>query len=191
MKLMVHNFTIYELKTNDGFCFIWHEGSGGVTSNEYTSIITNFLREHVVEDLTEGQTIILYSDGCTSQNRNNTLPNALLTLSAEHKITIEQKYLEKGHTQMEADSIHSLIQRKLKNATINVPAEYIKICQNARRNPSPYKVEYLGHEFFKDFSKLKRLSSIHPGFKVGDPVVTDLRCLKYNQDGSSVQTKTH
>lgn len=183
MKLMVHNFTIYDIKTNNGYCFIWHEGAGGVTSNEYTSIISYFLIDNVLKDIDEGQKIIFYSDGCTSQNRNCNLSSALLNIAKQHNVVIEQKYLEKGHTQMPADSMHSLIERKLKNTTINVPADYISVCLNARRNPRPYYVKYLGFDFFKDFEKNKLLNSIRPGYKVGDPVVTDLRCIKYNPDG--------
>jgi len=37
--------------------------------------------------------------------------------------------------------------------------------------------------FFKNFSALKYYTSIRPGSKLGDPVVTDIRVLKYTQDG--------
>lgn len=85
MKLMVHNFTIYDVKTHEGYCFIWHEAAGGVTSNEYSSIIIHFLKKYVFETLSEGQKIILFSDGCTSQNRNATLSNSLLCSAIEKK----------------------------------------------------------------------------------------------------------
>lgn len=42
-KLMVHNFTIYNMKTRDGYCFIWHEAAGGGSSNEFASILCFFL----------------------------------------------------------------------------------------------------------------------------------------------------
>ena len=58
--------------------------------------------------------IAIYSDGCGSQNRNVTLSNALSTLARDKGITIAQNYLEKGHTQMECDSVHSVIERKKK-----------------------------------------------------------------------------
>lgn len=147
MKLMVHNFTIYNLKPKAEYCFIWHEASGGVSANEYSSIICFFIEHHVLGDLNEGQNVVLYSDGCTSQNRNSTLSSALLHLTKTHKVTIEQKYLEKGHMQMEADSMHSCIKRKLKNTIINVPADYENVCLFARRNPSPYVVKYLNYDF--------------------------------------------
>lgn len=62
----------------------------------------------------------------------------------KHKnIAIEQKILEVGHTQMEADSMHSTIERHLKNKVINVPAEYISIAKQARKCPAPYNTKYL------------------------------------------------
>lgn len=41
---------------------------------------------------------------------------------------------------MEADSVHSQIQRKVGNLTINVPADYVLAMKKARRNPEPYSV---------------------------------------------------
>ncbi|CAH4034442.1 unnamed protein product [Pieris brassicae] len=38
--------------------------------------------------------------------------------------------------------------------------------------------------FFKKYSSQPYFSSIRPGNKVGDPQVTDIRCLKYEPDGS-------
>lgn len=57
---------------------------------------------------------ILWSDGCCYQNKNAVLSSALWKFAEDHKISIEQKYLTKGHTQMECDSVHSSIERKLK-----------------------------------------------------------------------------
>lgn len=109
----------------------------------------------------------------------------------KYGVTIEQKYLEKGHTQMEADSMHSCIERKLRNVSINVPAEYVGVCLHARQNPRPYIVKYLTFEFFKDFDKLKFFTSIRPGRKIGDPTVTDLRAIMYKPDGQVLYKLRH
>ena len=69
---------------------------------------------------------------------NVTVTNALLNVAINCKITIEQKYLEVGHTQMEGDSMHSTIERHLKDKSINVPAEYYSICRKARKKPQNY-----------------------------------------------------
>lgn len=182
-KLVVHNFTIFDLHTKEGYCFVWHEGEGELTSNCFSSIICQFLIAEVIPNLNGDQKIILISDGCPAQNRNFILSNALLNLSVTQQICIEQKYLEKGHTQMECDSMHSTIERYLKGRNINVPADIVAACKYARKYPKPYNVDYLNHTNFKNFGAIKLVKSIRPGFKVGDPTVNDIRALRYNING--------
>lgn len=64
------------------------------------------------------------------------MANALLNLAMIYGVTIEQKFLEVGHTQMEADSVHSTIERCIRKRTIYVPADYEEICNKARKKPS-------------------------------------------------------
>lgn len=65
--------------------------------------------------------IVIYSDGCTAQNRNCVLVNALLYLSEKRSIFITQKFLVKGHTKMECDHVHSTIEMALKNKEMYDP----------------------------------------------------------------------
>lgn len=179
-KLIVHNFTVYNLQTKEGFCFLWNEAEGQTTAQEFSSILIYFLEDKVVSKAKEsGKKIIIFSDGCTSQNRNSVLSNALLHFASVNNVTIMQKYLTKGHTQMEVDSMHSSIERVLKRTKIHLPADYIEVCRSARRNPFPYEVEYLKHGFFRNFSTLNYFPSIRPGRLVGDPTVMDIKALKY------------
>ncbi|KAG8254785.1 hypothetical protein J6590_108141, partial [Homalodisca vitripennis] len=60
------------------------------------------------------------------QNKNAILSNALLHLSMESNVVIEQKWLVKGHTQMECDSVHSKIESLLQpsyNALLHLSME--------------------------------------------------------------------
>lgn len=176
-KLCVHNFCLYNLNNKDGFCYIWNETEGGVNAEEFATICADFITKKVLPTIDRNSDekdikIILYSDGCTYQNRNVTMSNALLNIAMLEKITIEQKYLEVGHTQMEADSMHSTIERHLRNKIINVPAEYYTICRGARKNPERYDVTYLNHTFFKNFNNVGFLKSIRPGKKKGDSKVS-------------------
>lgn len=61
-KLVVHNFTIYNLKTNDGYCFIWNESEGQISANEFPCIIYYFIK--TLANVKQGEEIILNSDGC-------------------------------------------------------------------------------------------------------------------------------
>ncbi|CAH1987326.1 unnamed protein product [Acanthoscelides obtectus] len=180
-KLKVHNQTFFNLNNKDVSCYLWHEGNGGLDSDVFVSILVKFLNEEIERQ--SPKVIILWSDGCTYQNRNVNLSNGLLEIAMEKNIIIEQKYLEVGHTQMEVDSVHSVIERKLgRRNDIAVPADYNKIIRAARQNPSPYKVVSL---HFNDFLQYKKgmYSQIRPGSKKGDPCVTDICALQYLPEG--------
>ena len=90
------------------------------------------------------------------------------------KKVVTQKFLEKGHTQMECDSVHSVIERHLRNQDIYVLAEYVALMKRARSKPSPYQVRYVDHNFFQDFTKRRLCKSIRPGIKPGDLTVHDV-----------------
>lgn len=66
------------------------------------------------------QELIIWSDGCCYQNKNSTPSNMYLYLSCEMKTIITQKYLVSGHTMMECDEMHSLIERIL-SVTYTIP----------------------------------------------------------------------
>lgn len=145
---------------------MWNESVGGLNANEFTTIIAHFVDDQLVT-LDDDRKIVLYSDGCCYQNRNATLSNSLLNVAKLRNITIEQKYLVKGHTHMEVDSVHSQIKRQVRNKIFNVPADYWLALKNARRNPFPYVVEYLEHSFSKTMKvHLKPLSLSDLGRKL-------------------------
>lgn len=166
--------------TGQADCYIWHEGAGGVNSSDFTSIILDYIDQNCTPDT---KTVIIFSDGFGYQNRNVTLSNALLTFAKNKKLAIFQYYLEKGHTQMECDSIHVFIERKLKNREVYVPGWFVQLCKSAKLK-DPYKVHYISFDFFKKYSVLNNYTSIRPGNTTQDPKVTDIRCLAYKVDGS-------
>ena len=82
------------------------------------------------------------------------MSNALAYLAKQKGITIVQKFLEKGHTQMECDSMHATIEKRLRNRQIYTPGGYVEVCGSARQKPKPYVVKYFDHTFFKSYDKL-------------------------------------
>lgn len=178
-KLACHNFTIHEMDNHNVSCYLWHESEGELSANSFASCVSDFI-DKLDDNVKE---LVIYSDGCTYQNRNVTLSNTLLNKACSKNITIIHKYLEKGHTQMECDSVHSTIENKIRNKPIYCPQNYVDYIKEARQN-QPYEVMYLSHDFFKNYSSLNYYSSIRPGSRVGDPVVTDIRVLKYTGEGS-------
>lgn len=98
-KLYCYILSVYDLGSKDGTCYIWDESQGARGSSEIETCIINHIK-----GLTNCvQHLILYSDCCSGQNRNHYLTAGLFhALKTSRNIeTIEQKFLESGHTQME------------------------------------------------------------------------------------------
>lgn len=180
-KLKNHNFSIYDMESTDCVCNWWHEAEGGMDSSVFVTCAIDYLRENCTDDLP----VIIWSDGCCYQNRNQMLSNALLDYAVQNKKTIQQKFLVKGHTQMEVDNVHAVIENKIKNRNINLPSDYIAITEKARLT-LPLRTRTLRHEDFRNYNdtRLFRYNSIRPGKGKGDDTVQDLRMLQYNVDGT-------
>uniref|UniRef100_A0A1B6K9A6 Uncharacterized protein n=1 Tax=Graphocephala atropunctata TaxID=36148 RepID=A0A1B6K9A6_9HEMI len=192
-KLCVHNFTMYNNGTKDAMTYWWDETQSDLSASSFASCVVDNLRQTLNDDL---KSVTLWSDGCCYQNRSSIMANALLHLAMEKQVVIEQKYLVKGHTMMECDSVHSTIdtilnpKRGTKNKKtvkeIYLPSQYAQYAREARKKPFPYRSVYLDFSFFHDFSKKETTiyDSIRPGKKSGDPKVQDLRALRYNPNGT-------
>lgn len=180
-KLNLHNYTVYNECSKEVMCYVWPETSGGLSASIFTTCLINFLNTIKTDVLEE---IAIWSDGCGAQNRNAVLVSALSQWAQDSAIIVNLKYLEKGHTQMSVDSVHSKIEQRKKKNDLQVPADYCRIIKEARRNPSPFQYKYLDCSFFMDYEKTAVLSSIRPGTSRGDACVFDLRQLKMSTDGS-------
>ncbi len=184
-KLVNHNYTVYDLLTHDVLCYLWNESDSNLQGSTFATMLCDYIANH--SGCKAGDTIIIYSDGCTNQNRNVQVGNALLNLAIEKSITIIQKFLIKGHTQMEGDSVHACIERKIRHRSINVPSDYCRFISEARIK-KPYKVKYLDFNFFKSFEGIKFVNSLRPPVSSSSstdkrPKVVDIRCLKYCPSG--------
>ncbi|GFS28016.1 hypothetical protein ElyMa_005327100, partial [Elysia marginata] len=154
-----------------------NETEGGLTASEFATCI-----RHYLGNLEKHDEIIIYSDGCTYHNRKTVLANALQQFATSTGTTIQHKYLVRGHTHMEVDNSHSLIERARKDRTINVPYDNVEVMKSARKSHSPFTVHYVTHDFFMDFTKIGPYTSIRPGKKHPDPTVTDVHCFKYTPE---------
>ncbi|CAH1995533.1 unnamed protein product [Acanthoscelides obtectus] len=93
-KLCCHNFTIYDVTSRNATCYWFTESDCDLSASAFVSCVIDYLERHC---LTKRLPVIIYSDGCTYQNRNNVMANALLNYAVHNKINIQQKFLEKGH----------------------------------------------------------------------------------------------
>ena len=81
-KLCCHNFTLFDLTTKAVMCYFWNETCADLSASTFTTCIIDYLNNL---DLTNTDKVILYSDGCTYQNRNTTLSCALLQFQIKLK----------------------------------------------------------------------------------------------------------
>lgn len=151
-KLCVYNLSVYALKNGEGSCFLWSETNGMRGSSE----IATCLRLYLLALPAEVEHVILYSDACTGQNRNQIMASALLHFITYNKNinTIDHKFLESGHTQNECDSVHSAVEFAKRKTKIYVPSQWDTVITMARRR-DPYHVIPLGYTDILDFKDVK------------------------------------
>lgn len=123
-KLWTFNFTIRNCNTGKTTCFMWHEAIAQRGADEIASCLKIFIMSLPEET----EHVIIYSDTCPGQTRNNTLPvvyNYVLTQKVGLK-TIDHKFLVPGHTHLECDADHASIERAKKkyNGRISIPNDW-------------------------------------------------------------------
>lgn len=131
-KLTLYNLTLYEsAPPNEAYCFVWSETNGKKGSSEIGTILCHYLMKCVPEEVTE---VSLFSDTCGGQNRNQFVAAILLWViqNSNHLKIIEHKFLESGHSYMEADSMHSAIESAKKNVDLFCMTDWINIFKRAR-----------------------------------------------------------
>lgn len=102
--------------------------------------------------------VILFCDCCGGQNRNRFIASLLVYVNRNfHFDSIEIKFLESGHTQMEVDSMHSAIEGAKRNIPVYSPEEWPTIIATACRN-NPYDVRVLTFDDMIDLKDLLKLT---------------------------------
>jgi hypothetical protein len=150
-KLPTLNFTVYNAGDKRAKCYMWHEGIAKRGANEVSSCLYNFIKEHAEKGVEEFR---FWSDNCSGQNRNRIVFTLYMLAAKEFNVTITHRFLEKGHTQNEGDSVHSVIERACSRKMIYVPEEWYCLVRWAKSEGDPYIV----HEMqTKEFYNVKEL----------------------------------
>lgn len=98
-KLSVYNFTVYDSR-DEGFCYVWDECNGLKGSSEIgTGLIT-----YMTNLPKEIKHVTTFSDTCGGQNRNQFIASAMMyVVNNTHIETVDLKFMEPGHSYLEAD----------------------------------------------------------------------------------------
>lgn len=147
-KLAVYNLTIYNLGNQNVSCYLWDETQGNRGANEISTCIFMYIMNHPT--ITG---VRMMSDGCGGQQKNSIFASMCHFAIANHPTlkTIDHKFFETGHTEMECDSIHSKIEKKSKFVPVYVPEGWAQLIRDARINPKPFDVINLMFNDFFDF----------------------------------------
>lgn len=112
--LWTFNLTVHDCSTNEPFCYMWHEALAKRGGNE----IASCLFQHLQSLQPSVNHVVFYSDCCPGQNKNSfvaTMFVIFMHLETTGSISIiDHKFMVPGHTHMECDSDHALIERKKK-----------------------------------------------------------------------------
>lgn len=157
LKLSAYNFTIFNLVSKGCSCYMWHEVIAKRGASEIGSCLLLYITKQVEKGI---KYFVFYSDNCAGQNRNKFLYSLYNYVSQKYKITIRHTYLEKGHTQSEGDSVHSVIERAARNIPIYTPEQWYTIVRTAKRK-QPYKVIELSQENIFDLKDLEKNTCIN------------------------------
>nr|CAH7752947.1 unnamed protein product [Callosobruchus chinensis] len=119
LKLNVYNFTIFDASNSNGYCYVWDETHGKKGSTEIGTCILKYLYE-LPETVTH---VSSFSDTCGGQNRNKYVAAAMLFAvnKIHHLNVIDLKFMESGHSYLEADAMHATIERARKHKSITPP----------------------------------------------------------------------
>jgi len=77
-----------------------------------------------------------------------------LYVAHKFKVNITHRFLEKGHTQNENDSVHALIEKCAQKKTIYVPEQWYALVRWAKETGEPYIVKEATTKDFYDFKVL-------------------------------------
>ena len=124
---MDFNLTVYDCDDGQSYNFLWHEAMAGRGTNEVGSCFYQYIRQLDPEV----KSLTMYFDSCQGQSKNTHIAVMCMVALQESPSLelIDHKFLLPGHTHMECDSSHSLIERNRKcyNGTIEHPHDWAQL----------------------------------------------------------------
>ncbi|MES9884547.1 MAG: hypothetical protein ABW185_27190, partial [Sedimenticola sp.] len=189
--LWVYNFGLHDCTTGDGIMHLWNETTAKRGSSEVCSCLLQTVRERH----TMAEKLVLFSDGCSGQNKNKTVISTLAQMTkkadAPYK-QIDHHFLVRGHTFLPNDRDFALIEKRKKGESPVLPEEYNTIISDAR-TVQPFIVKTMKREDFIDYKEesdklMKTSLKDNDGEKVK---IRDVMWYSYGQSQIKDPTNDH
>lgn len=179
-KYAYYNFTVYESKSQNGYCFLWGEKDGKRGVNEICSNLYSYLTR--IDQSGTYRHLSLFCDNCPGQNKNRFLPSMLLYF-LKNSVNIQEitlTYLVAGHTYMPVDSVHAVIEKHIRGMNIQAPSEWATIIRNARKRPRPYETIQMKFSEFFDWKALTVLKKLKTA-EGTDVKLSDIKRIRFSK----------
>ncbi|KAK3092227.1 hypothetical protein FSP39_000013 [Pinctada imbricata] len=148
-KLSTYNLSVFDLASKEVKCYLWNESEAKRGSCEIATCLYKYMK-----DAGELNEMILYSDSCTGQQRN--LPFSIMCLYCVMHYPINKithNYFERGHSQMEGDSVHATIENYTKKLEIYSPDDWKTAIESSKQKSPKYDVIEVKNSCIIDFKE--------------------------------------
>lgn len=131
-QLALVNMGIHLEDEGKGIMFLWNETVGQRGSNEIASCLYKLFTCNEIGYTTDKKKLILWSDNCCGQNKNQAVLAMFLVLIAKGFFTeITHKFPVKGHTFLDCDRDFAIIEKAKERAKPLIPKDIIEMITNA------------------------------------------------------------
>lgn len=149
-QLTVCNLGIHDSVTGKGFMCLWTEDIGGRGSSEICSCLYQYLTKEVNDP--QKKKLILWSDNCGGQNKNQYIIAMYLVLLANNVFSeIIHRFPVKRHTFLSCDRDFAVIEKRKKVCKADTLMDVVQIITNASQS-NPFTCMVV--EEFYDFKTI-------------------------------------
>lgn len=148
-QLWVNEFCVHNLENDRAMFYSYHEGIANKGPNEVCSFLQHYIENFVPSEVDE---LYIFSDGCSGQNKNNTMVRFLLALVQTKRFKKIYHYFPiRGHSFLPCDRDFGLAKRKIKRFDrIYLPKQYEDIIVSSAYD-GKMSVLQVNTEMVKDF----------------------------------------
>ncbi|CAG4917086.1 unnamed protein product [Colias eurytheme] len=185
-QLWYYVFGLHDLSNDDASLYCYHEGVGKKGQNDVTSFLFQYLTHKDVK-----QKLVLFSDGCSGQNKNYVMVHFLYMLVHCLHIFDSITYIFpiRGHSFLPNDQDFAIIEKRKRKEQAETPSDWDSIMSGCRQSPSPFNVIKVDQSMLFDIKK-----ATEPYFlKSPKPAVQlkNLRMYKINKESPFLFVRDH